>query len=297
MHFVDAHHHFWDLDHCHYPWLMARGVRRFFGDPTPIQQNYLPEHLLAESARWRPAKSVHVQVGAAEEHSLRESEWLQSLADQAGPEGHPNAIVAFADLTRPDLESELQRQSAVANVRAVRHILGRHVDEDRASGADQLIHNPRLRQGLARLPEWDLSFDLQMIPAQHAAVFELLADIPGLRFAICHAGSPWDQSPEGMYHWREGMRRFASLQNAWCKISGLGMFKPDWRLDDIRPIFDTVIELFGVERVMLGSNFPVDRLYTSYERIWDAYDLLSSGLTESQRRRLFAGTAEEYYRI
>ena len=69
--FIDAHHHLWDLQAVHYPWLMARGEKRFFGDPTAIQKNYLVADLLAESPYKKPAASVHIQVGAAPEQSLQ----------------------------------------------------------------------------------------------------------------------------------------------------------------------------------------------------------------------------------
>jgi predicted TIM-barrel fold metal-dependent hydrolase len=297
MHFVDAHHHLWDLQHCNYPWLMKPGVQRFFGDPTPIQKNYLPADLLRESADWQPAKSVHVQVGAIEEHSLRESQWLQSLADQPNSSALPNAIVAFADLSASDLELQLEQQLKLPNLRGIRQILGRHVDEDRATGSEALIRNDAFRAGLGLLAENSLSFDLQLIPAQYDAVYELCTALPQLRIAICHCGSPWDQSPAGLAHWREGMRRFAELPNCYCKVSGLGMFRPDWELQDIRPLVEGVIELFGVERVMFGSNFPVDKLYMSYDRIWSAYDELTSGLDSKHRQLLFAGNAERFYRI
>jgi predicted TIM-barrel fold metal-dependent hydrolase len=297
MIFIDAHHHLWDLQHCNYPWLMAHGVRRFFGDPAPIQKNYLLTDLLGESASWRPGKSVHIQVGAAPEHSLRESQWLQAVADQQGPSGLPNAIVAYVDLAAADSRQQIERQIQQANLRGVRQIIGRHADENRKTGSQSLIRNPAFRKGLALLIEHDLSFDLQLIPQQYEAVYDLLASIPQLRVAICHCASPWDQSPSGLVHWRAAMRRFAELPNCYCKVSGLGMFKPDWELEDIRPIVDGTLEEFGFERVMFGSNFPVDKLYTSYERIWDAYDELTSSLSLEQRNCLFAGNAERFYRI
>ncbi len=297
MYFVDAHHHFWDLQQCNYPWLMARGVQRFFGDPAPIQKNYLPADLLSESADWQPTKSVHVQVGAIEQHSLRESQWLQDQAEKANSPGLPSAIVAFADLTAADLDSQLDQQLKIPNVRGVRQIIGRHADEDRVTGSHALIRNPEFRAGLGLLAEKDLSFDLQLTAEQYEAAYELFAQLPKLRVAICHCASPWDQSPAGLAHWRESMRRFAELPNFYCKVSGLGMFRPHWELEDIRPLVEGVLELFGTERLMFSSNFPVDKLYMSYQRIWSAYDELTTNLSAAQRKCLFATNAERFYRI
>lgn len=83
--FIDAHHHLWDLHAVHYPWLKARGERRFFGDPTPIQKNYEVDDLLGESPNFKPLASVHIQVGAAPDHSLRETEWLHEQTEFPRP--------------------------------------------------------------------------------------------------------------------------------------------------------------------------------------------------------------------
>ena len=92
---VDAHHHLWDLSACSYPWLMARGVTRFFGDPTPIQKNYLVADLQEDAGDYELEASVHIQVGVAEGDELKETEWLQATADA---EGLPSAVVAFCAL-------------------------------------------------------------------------------------------------------------------------------------------------------------------------------------------------------
>lgn len=287
--FVDAHHHLWDLQACHYPWLMARGERRFFGDPTPIQRNYLLEDFLGESRRYRPSRSVHIQVGAAD--ALRETAWLSSLGD------YPHAIVAACDLTSPEVDSLLERHLAYPRVRGIRQIIGRHAQEDARHGSDALIEDPAFARGLAALARRGLSFDLQLIPAQMHRVAALLERLPDLAVALCHGGSPWDQSTAGLATWRAGLRALAAGPRAMCKISGLGMFNPTWTVDRLRPLVATVIDVFGPERVMLGSNFPVDKLYTDYERLWAAYDELISAYTETERARLRAGTAKAFYRL
>jgi predicted TIM-barrel fold metal-dependent hydrolase len=306
MQFVDAHHHLWDLGYCHYPWLMAQGVQRFFGDPAPIQKNYLVDDLVSESRDWRPAKSVHIQVGAEESDSLKESQWLQQVADSASSHssfrslaasGLPNAIVAFVDLAAKDAKSKIDQQAEIANVKGVRQIVGRHPDEDRQTGTDSLVDDPALTAGLRYLAQMGMSFDLQLIPPQYDDVWSVFSTLPELPVAICHCGSPWDQSPAGLEHWRHGMRRFAELPNIHCKISGLGMFKHDWSIEEIQPLVLDTIEIFGTRRVMFGSNFPVDKLYGSYERIWNAYDEITSGFSTTERADLFSNNAEVFYRI
>jgi predicted TIM-barrel fold metal-dependent hydrolase len=125
----------------------------------------------------------------------------------------------------------------------------------------------------------------------------VLEQVPELRVALCHCGSPWDQSDAGLAAWRDGLRAFAALPNTVCKVSGLGMFNPGWTVEDLRPIVLAVIELFGPGRVMFGSNFPVDKLYRPYADYWAAYDSLTAGCGPVERDAMFAGNARGFYRM
>ena len=291
---VDAHHHLWDLDACHYPWLMARGVRRFFGDPAPIQKNYSVADLLDDAAGIPLDGSVHIQVGVAEGDEVRETEWLQKCSDD---HGLPSAIVAYCDLAASNSQEILERQRSFPAVRGIRQIVGRSAEEDAQTGSGALLGDANWRRNLASLPELEFSFDLQLIPQQMRSVAEILESIPELRVALCHCGSPWDQSEAGLRGWRRGLEALARLPNVYCKISGLGMFDHGWTEESIRPIASAVIDVFGATRTMLGSNFPVDKLHSDYGRIWRAYDTLTAHLSGEDRRRLFAGTAREFYRL
>ena len=136
-----------------------------------------------------------------------------------------------------------------------------------------------------------------MIPPQIPRVVEILKQVPDLSVALCHCGSPWDQSETGLTHWREGLQQLAQLPRVHCKVSGLGMFNPSWRAQDLRPIVLQVIDIFGPERVMFGSNFPVDKLYNSYDALWDAYDQILIDFSANERRQMLVNTAAGFYRI
>lgn len=291
---VDAHHHLWDLGACHYPWLMARGVERFFGDPTPIQQNYLVEDLRKDAADYVLDSSVHVQVGVAPGEELAETGWLQQTGDATGL---PGAIVAFCALDDPAAPRQLEAQRRYPRVRGVRQIVGRSEAEDAVTGSGRLPDNPVWQENLAVLGELNFSFDLQLVPSQVPAVADLLARTPGTRVALCHCGSPWDQSPPGLAAWREGLTLLASLPQVWCKISGLGMFDRGWTVDSIRPVVESCIDTFGAERCMFGSNFPVDKLHADYDRVWGAFEAIAVELSADAQARLFGDTAREFYRL
>ncbi|MEO1036564.1 MAG: amidohydrolase family protein [Pseudomonadota bacterium] len=291
---IDAHHHLWDLGACHYPWLMARGVRRFFGDPTPIQKNYLVSDFRADAASYRLAGSVHIQVGVAPNDALAETAWL----DQSAAEfGLPSAIVAYCELERPDALDALERHRAYARLRGVRQIVGRSDDEDTQTGSGALLGNATWRSSLAQLGDLALSFDLQLTPRQVPAVVPVLAAAADTPVALCHAGSPWDQSYAGLASWRDGLTDLAALPNVVCKLSGFGMFDHDWTVDSIRPLVETCLEVFGIERCMFGSNFPVDKLHARYEQVFGAYEALVADLSETAQDRLFRANAAQFYRI
>ncbi|WP_234417098.1 amidohydrolase family protein [Loktanella sp. Alg231-35] len=246
---IDAHHHLWDLSAVNYPWLMAPGVTRFFGDPTPIQRDYLMAEFRAEAAAQGVTASVHIQVGA--EDAMAEARWVQSVAD-ANPDW-PLRQVVFCDLTAPDLAVQLDAFQTLPSVVGVRQIVGRAPDEDAVTGTNDLLDNPAFVAGLKMAGQRGLRFDLQLIPELMAKTAGLLEQVPNTPVALCHAGSPHDRSSEGLTEWAKQLHRLSDLAHVTCKLSGLGMFDHNWRPEGIRPIVETCIEQFGTTRVMSGQ--------------------------------------------
>ena len=294
---VDAHHHLWDLGAVHYPWLMETGVRRFFGDPTPIQKNYLASDLQNDVGELPVTRSVHIQVGAAEDQAVTETRWLQSIADDPNGPGFPNAIVAFCDLSGDDAMAQLDAQRQFGNVRGVRQIVGRSAEEDASTGSGALLDHPVWRSNLGRLPKLDLSFDLQLIPPQMPAAIAILDTVPDLNVALCHCGSPWDRTPEGLKFWRTQIAALAERPNTVCKLSGFGMFDHEWNASRVRDIVLTVIDAFGPNRCMFGSNFPVDKLYRDYQSVYANYFELLQEFDRHERSAMLSETARRFYRL
>lgn len=287
---IDAHHHLWDLDAVHYPWLMASGVARFFGDPTPIQRNYLLDEFRRDAEAQGIAASVHIQVGA--EDGLAEARWVQAAAD-ANPDW-PMAQVVFCDLTAPDLATRLDAFQQLPTVRGVRQILGRAPGEDAVTGTNALLDDSRFANGLREAGRRGLSFDLQLIPELMDKTASVLERAPDTRVALCHAGSPHDHSAKGLDDWADKLRRLSDLPQVTCKLSGLGMFQHDWRIEDFRPIIETCLDQFGPDRCMYGSNFPVDSLYSDYATLADAHRTI---VPETMRHKVFRETAAGFYSL
>jgi predicted TIM-barrel fold metal-dependent hydrolase len=112
-----------------------------------------------------------------------------------------------------------------------------------------------------------------------------------------HTGLPHRRDPDYVERWRHGMRMLARMPNVAAKISGLGMFDHDWSADTIRPFVLDTIEIFGIERCMFASNFPVDKLASDYDAIWIAFDRLTADFSEDERRQLFHDNAARFYRL
>ena len=288
--YIDAHHHLWDLSAVHYPWLMAQGVPRFFGDPTPIQRNYLLDEFSSDARRHGVGASVHIQVGA--EDPLTEATWVDQVA-QSNPEWSL-VQVAFCDLTAPDRSDQLDRLSALPSVRGVRQIVGRAPGEDAQTGTGALIENPRFLEGLQEIGERGLSFDLQLLPEQMPAMARVLEQTPTTQIALCHAGSPHDRSREGLQQWQESLLQLSELPNVTCKLSGLGMFDHTWTPDRIAPIVQTCLDQFEPSRLMFGSNFPVDSLYSDYARLFTS---LHGLIPKDARKDVFHETARGFYNM
>lgn len=296
MRLIDAHHHLWNLGAVRYPWLNARGVQRFFGDPTAIQRNYGVEDLRRDAPGIEILQSVHVQVGCAAGEELEETRWLDSIGPR---DGLPTAIIASVDLTRPDVEECLSAQTEFARVRGARQIVGREPADDVHTGCGRVLADPAFLRGLRALAAHGLAFDLQLTAPQLPLVAALLDQVPELRVALCHCGSPWDQSRDGLQAWRQGLAQLARRPQVSCKLSGLSMFDPQWTSSGFGEIVQVVLEVFGPQRCMFGSNFPVDGLHRPYADIVAAtrQAVQAAGLGAAGEAAVFIDTARTFYRL
>jgi predicted TIM-barrel fold metal-dependent hydrolase len=293
---VDAHMHLWDLSRLRYGWLQDDPLpNNPAGDISPIaHKSYLLDDYLADAAGWNVVKAVHIECGLPPKDQLVETDWLQGLASRRG---YPQAIVAGAALEAPDLEARLEAQASRPNVRGVRQIINWHADPLKTYTPSDLLLDEQWRAGFAKLARFGLSFDLQLYPSQMPAAADLAARHPDIRLIVNHAGMPTDRDADGLAAWEAGMKRLAAQPNVAVKISGLGMVDRAWTVERIRPFVLKAIDLFGTERSMFASNFPVDRIHGAFGAHFDAYDVITRDFSPSDRRRLFGETAEQVYRI
>ncbi|MGV6804261.1 MAG: amidohydrolase family protein [Ruegeria sp.] len=287
---VDAHHHLWDLSAVNYPWLMEKGIVRFFGDPTSIQRDYLLPEFRRDAEAMGFGASVHIQVGAADPWA--EAQWVQSVADQF-PDW-PLVQVAFCDLTSNDLDEQLDRLQTLPSVRGVRQIIGRAPGEDVSTGTNSLLKDPMFLAGLKQLGTRGLSFDLQLLPELMDQAADILAQAPETQIALCHAGSPYDRTQQGLRRWADELTALSSLPQIYCKLSGLGMFDHNWSAESVAPIVSNCLSQFGADRCMFGSNFPVDSLASTYKEVVSLHQEL---IPISIQEEVFHCTSKRFYRI
>ena len=295
---VDAHMHLWDLSRISYPWLTPPLPAGVTGDVSPIARNYLLDDYLRDAAahdgRVRVSKVVHVEAGADPADSLAETRWLQGIADTRG---FPQAIVAHAELEKPQAASLLAQHAAHRNVRGIRQILNWHPDPAKTYTPRDLLADDAWQSGFALLARHGFSFDLQIYPPQMPAAARLAARHPDTAVILNHTGMPIDKDAAGIEAWRAGMRSLAARPNVSVKISGLAMLDWRWSRESLRPFILETLEMFGAERVMLASNFPVDRLFGTFAGFADAYLSILAGASGEERSKLLARNAERIYRI
>jgi len=132
---------------------------------------------------------------------------------------------------------------------------------------------------------------------QYSYAFDLIKSHPNILNIINHAGTPRKRDEEYLSNWRNGLKTLAQAANTVIKISGLGMFDQQWTTDSIKPLVLDCIEIFGVNRCFFSSNFPVDKKYSSYEKVWNSYFEITKDFSIDEKEKLFFKNAEKYYRI
>ena len=297
MKIIDPHHHLWDLDKNFYPWLSGEPMEAVFGPYEAIRKNYLVSDLKNESKNHELLKSVHIQTEFDPENPVGETQWLQAVADEPSSGGLPNGIIGFCNFANKDAESILEHHTSFSNFRGIRHILNYHADPVLTFTDREYLKDQTWLNNYALLGRYDASFDLQVYWPQMRDAVRLANLYPSILIVLNHTGMPHDRSIEGIESWREGMRELASCDNIRCKISGLGMLDHNWNVQSIQPFVQDALDIFGIDKTMFASNFPVDKLFSNYDAIWDAFDEITKSLSEHEREKLFRTNAEKTYRI
>ncbi|WP_346829107.1 amidohydrolase [Pseudomonas abietaniphila] len=291
---VDAHHHFWDPQANYHPWL-AQGVSIPFryGDYSAIKRRYLPPDYFADAGEHNVVQTVYVETEWDPSDPIGETRFIEQIATRYGV---PNAVVAQAWLDHPDAIAVLAEQALFPSVRSVRHKPGGPASPDDVGSQCTLMSNEHWRRSYATLHDLGLRFDLQT-PWWNLPEAALLArDFPATTLILNHAGLPSDRSTEGLAGWHAAMANLAEQPNVMVKISGLGLPGRRWSVQDNGWIVREVIAMFGADRAMFASNFPVDSLCGSFDDIYSGFKHIVRDLPRADQERLFYSNAQRIYR-
>ncbi|HEX6728613.1 MAG TPA: amidohydrolase family protein [Pyrinomonadaceae bacterium] len=273
---IDSHQHFWQVGRFDYPWMSS--------EVEVLCQDYLPSQLEPILVANGVAQTVLVQAS----NSVAESRWLLTLADE---NSFIAGVVGWANLMDPVVGSQLKELSAHPKFKGIRHLV-------EVEPADDWLTQPLVLQGLRELADNDLSYDL-LVHTRHLPHARTVAErSPSLRLVIDHMAKPPIARGE-FKEWSQHLAPLAAFKNVHCKLSGLVTEAnwSTWQTDDLRPYIDYVLELFGPERLMFGSDHPVCLLASSYERVLESFLELLKDLNDDQRKKVFAQNATNFYRL
>jgi len=290
---VDAHQHFWDPRVNYYPWLCDEPPIPFrYGDYRAIRRPYLPADYLADARPHNVVKTVYVETEWDPRDPVGETRYVAQLRRDTG---FPTVAVAQAWLDREDAAAVLERQAAFPFVRSIRH--KPRANRSPADGAPGGMADASWRAGFAHLARNRLRFDLQTPWWHLAEAAQLAQDFPATQIVLNHTGLPADRSAEGIAAWRKHMATLAQCPNVAVKISGLGLPGRPWKVEANREIVLTTIELFGPDRCMFASNFPVDGLCATFDTIYSGFRTIVREFSAGDQRKLFHDNALRIYGI
>lgn len=287
MQIVDPHHHLWDLNAVHYPWLLSKSPDAFVRSYPELAKNYLLSDYMADVRDFDLVKSVHVE--ALPDNPVVETAWLQAIADDPASGGFPHGIVANADLLDNQFPDMVASHSRYANLRGIRQVLSWETEPDMNANI--------WRENFKYLGEVGLSFDMQITPDQMQDAASLAKDFPGTLIVLNHTGLPNPNDSESCDIWRSGMTLLASCENIAVKISGFGILDPNWTTQTIRPFILKTIDFFSPSRCMFASDFPVDRLFRGFTETWTAFIEITEDFSDSEKVNMFHDNAVTFYRL
>lgn len=294
---VDSHHHLWDLSRLSYPWLDEEydASRFILGEYYGLCRNFLPQNFREAWSGMPVLASVHIEAECQRSQALAETQWVH---EQAAHSGLPSALAAHVDLLAADADERLAAQAAFPLTRSIRckPVTSRRPQD---SVADQpgSLRDRRWPAALARLMQHGLAWDLR-VPFWHLAeAAAVLRDFPNLPVVVQHTGLPWDRSAAGLAAWRRGMEALAALPNLNVRLSELGLRDRPWRLEDNLPVIRDAVAIFGWQRCMFGSNFPVAGLRITYPSLVRAMSEALAHLGGEARQAIWCDNAIKFYRI
>ena len=294
---VDAHHHVWDLAQGSYPWLQDGylGEQFFLGPYRAICRDYAIAELRRDSAPLHLAATVHIEAERSRAEQVDETRWLEAVHAATGL---PSVVIGHVSFLQPDLADVLQAHAQSPLFRGVRSKpVTAATPAGSVRGQPGSMQDDRWLLGLSTLEARGLSWDLR-VPFWHLTeAAAVAAAFPGIAMIVNHCGLPIDRSEEALQVWRHGLEALAAHPNVCLKLSEFGLPGGTWDAASTTGVVRDAVRIFGDDRVLYGSNFPVGSLSATVPQIVAA--ILAGLGTEDPAvlSRVFSSNARRAYRI
>jgi len=274
---IDSHQHYWHFNTADYGWMGE--------NMSVIKRDFLPTDLLPELKSIDFDGSVAVQA----RQSLEETNWLLQLADE---HPHIKGVVGWLDLQSEQAEEQIAAFAKHHKAVGVRHVI--HDEED----LDFMLR-PAFIRGVQLLEKYDLVYDILIFPTHLANTIEFVKQFSDKQiFVVDHIAKPLIK--DGIVSpWKEDIVALAKFPNVYCKVSGM-VTEADWNTwkpENIRPYLDVIMEAFGPERILIGSDWPVCLVAGKYSEVMQVVIDYISTFSEKEQALMLGENAAKAYRI
>lgn len=276
VNYIDAHQHFWRFDSVRDSWIDD--------SMKLIQRDFLPPDLEPLLRQNGFTGCVVVQS----DQSATENDFQLANADQ---HDFIKGVVGWVDLQAENVEERLDYYSQFKKLKGFRHVLQSDPKRD-------LMLQPSFKHGISLLSKYGFTYDLLIFPDQLKYATELVKQFPDQPFVLDHIAKPPIKSGD-VEAWKYDIIKLAGNRNVYCKISGM-VTEADWqhcKQEDFKPYLDVVVNAFGVERVMFGSDWPVCLVAASYHKVFTIVQQYFSSFTKNEQGKFFGGNASRFYKL
>ena len=275
MKIIDTHQHFWNYDATRHDWINE--------DMRAIKKDFLPEQLAPILKENKVEGCVSVQV----DQTTEETDFLLALAKE---HSFIKGVVGWVDLRASNLEDKLENYKDAKALKGFRHII-----QGQAAG---FMLQPNLIQGLKKLATRNYTYDLLIYAHQLKEANEFIKQVTELPIVIDHVAKPNIKDSE-MEDWKKEITALAKYPNVYCKISGMATEAnwETWTMAGLQPYLDTVVEAFGTERIMFGSDWPVCLVASSYAKWLNGIQNYFNTFSSTEQEAIFAGNAIKFYKL
>ncbi len=274
---IDSHQHFWKASRGDYPWMTSEVAK--------LCRDFLPDDLKPSLAKHHIDKTILVQAAP----TVAETDFLLELAQS---HSFVAGVVGWLDMDSEEFPGQLERYLQKPKFAGVRPMLQDLPEDD-------YIARPRVVESLKLLAERDVPFEFLTFTRHLPYVLQVLERVPGLRALVDHISKP-EIKLQKMQPWKSLMQEVAQYPNVCCKLSGM-ITEADhasWTQDHLRPYIEHVVDFFGFERVMFGSDWPVCLLAGTYDRVIDALStVLRPALDPASEAAVFGLNAARFYKV